>query len=543
MAKYSIGVDFGTLSARAVLLNIENGDIAARAEYIYPHKIMEELPDGTALPIESAYAHPADYMEGLQSVIAKVTRDIDKTEVVSIGLDATSCSVLPLGAGGVPLCLSEEFASHPHAYIKLWKHHTAAPQAKRLYDTAVSRQERFLADCGGNINAESFFPKVLETFEQDRAVFDAAVAFTEVGEWLTMILTGKLCSAESIACFKRFYHPFRGYPAADYFETVASGFGKVLPKLKGKMLSVGALAGTLNERSAKALGLTTEVRVAVPQVDAHAAVAAVGGKAGDLVTVMGTSGVSLLCSHADSGMDGVYSSSAHCFLPDAYGHEGGQSSVGDTFAHFTENFVPHSYVKKAKENKQTIHQYLTALASELKVGQSGLLALDWTGGVRTPLMDYSLSSAVLGITNHTHPEEIYRALLEAVAFGSRRIKDIFEDHGHKITRVFCTGGIPRKNKLFCQILADVYACEIQVCTTEDACALGSAIQGVFTLDGVRRDSVLADLASREIERFYPDFIDREIYGSLYKEYLRLCELMNGYESVMKKVTAIKEASK
>lgn len=540
MAKYSIGLDFGTLSVRGVLADIADGNIVARAEYVYPHKIMKELPDGTTLSPESAYAHPADYMTGLQTVIAKVIKGIPKEDILSIGLDATSCSVLPLGAGGAPLCFNEEFQNSPHAYIKLWKHHSATRQAARLQEVAVQHSERFLSDLGGTINAENFFPKVLETFEEDRKVFDTAVCFVEVAEWLALLLTGRLCTSESMACFKRFYHPFRGYPAADYFEAVSSGFGKVLSKLKGKILPVGACAGTLNERIAGILGLNPEVRVAVPQIDAHTAVAAVGGKAGDFVTVMGTSGVSLLCSHSDTGMAGIYSSSAHCLLPDAYGHEGGQPAVGDTFAHFADTFVPREYHKAAKAEDKDIHTYLTDLASNLKAGQSGLLALDWCGGVRTPLMDYNLSGALIGMTNRTRPEEVYRALLEGVAFGTRRIKEIYESHGHQIHRVFCTGGIARKNKLFCQILADVLACDVHVCETEDGCALGCAIHGAFTLDEQPHQRTLRDMCDERVTTFYPDFVAREIYGEMYKEYLRLAETMGGYESVMKKIYKIKE---
>ena len=540
MANYSIGVDFGTLSARAVLVNIASGEVKARAEYVYPHEIMKELPGGAKLPDDSAYAHPADYMTALQTVIAEVAKAAEPNEVRAIGLDATSCSVIPLGQGGMPLCLMDHFKNSPHAYIKLWKHHSAAPQAARLQQVALQHGERFLSDLGGVINAESFFPKVLETFEQDRAVFDSAVCFAEVGEWLTLLLTGKLCTAESMACFKRFYHPFRGYPDNGYFEAVSNGFGKVLGKLKGKVLPVGAAVGPLNEQMAEILGLSTDVQVVTPQVDAHAAVAAVGGKHGDLVAVMGTSGVSLLCSHADTGMEGIYSSTAHSFLPDTFGHEGGLTSVGDTFGYFVNNFVPERYFKAAEEKGVTIHTYLSELAAEKKAGESGLLALDWCGGVRTPLMNYSLTGALIGMTNRTTPEEIYRAHLEAVAYGSRRIKEIFENHGHKINRIFCTGGIPHKNKLFCQILADVFACEIKVCHTPDGCALGSAIQGAFAVGEGKPEQIVADMCSKDTESFYPDFLDRDVYAELYKEYLRLADNMGGYESIMKKVYRIKE---
>ncbi len=540
MAKYSIGVDFGTLSARAVLVNVEDGNVMARATYAYPHKIMNAMPDGSRLPQNSAYAHPADYMKALQSVITTVAKAVDREEIVSIGLDATSCSVIPLGQGGMPLCFNDRFKNSPHAYIKLWKHHTTAPQAERLQQIAVQQGQRFLSDLGGKVNAETFFPKVLETFEYDRAVFDNTLCFAEVGEWLTMLLTGKLCTAESVACFKRFYHPFRGYPENDYFEAVANGFGKVLQKIKGKVLPVGACVGTLNPQMAEILGLEPTVQVVAPQVDAHAAMAAVGGKPGDMVLVMGTSGVALLCSHSDTGMPGIYSSSAHCFLPDTYGHEGGSTSVGDTFDYFVNTFVPQSYHKAAKAEGVDIHTHLSKLAEQCKAGESGLLALDWCGGVRTPLMDYSLTGALVGMTNHTKPEEIYRAHLEAAAFGARRIKEIYEEHGHKVSRVFCTGGIPRKNELFCQILADVLNCEILACTSEDACALGSAIQGAFTLTEQKAEKTLTDMCSSDFRRYYADFLARDVYQELYGEYLRLCEVMGGYESIMKKVTAIKE---
>lgn len=543
MAKYSIGVHFGALSVRAVLVDISGGEIAAQAEYVYPHKIMETLPDGTPLAPHGAFAHPGDYMEGLQSVVSKLAKKAAKEEIVSLGLDAASCSVLPLSAGGVPLCFSEEFASHPHAYIKLPMHRTCAPCAARLQQIAHQRSEKFLSDLGGTITADAFFPKVLETYEQDRAVFDGTAVFVEVAEWMTLILTGKLIASESMACFRRFYHPFRGYPAKDYFEAVASGFGAVLGKLKGKMLPVGACVGTLHERTAEILGLSPHVKVVTPQIDTHAAMAAVGGKNGDLLTVTDGESVSLLCSHSDTGLAGIHSSSAHCFLPDAYGHEGGQPSVGDTLAHFADHFLPKEYYKKAKEAEKNIHPYLTDLAGRCKAGQSGLLALDWNGGVRTPLLEDSLGSAMLGITNRTRPEEIYRALLEAAAYGARRIKELYEDHGHKITRIFVAGRMVRENKLFCQILADVYACDIQVCNTEDICALGSAIQGAFALEEARPERVVADMCSKEMEPYYPDFLERDIYDALYKEYLRLAETMGGYDSVMKRVTAIKENTK
>lgn len=538
MAKYSIGLDFGTLSVRGVLVDIDTGEIAKTSVFSYPHGVMKQLPDGKELPKESAYAHPADYMEGMQKVVAGLTKD--NPEVVAIGIDATSCSVIPLAANGSPLCFKSEFADREHAYIKLWKHHCATEQARHLFDVAKERGERFLSDSGNTINAESFFPKALETFEEDREVFAATALFMDVGEWLTMMLTGKLTVSQPLACFKRLYHPFRGYPAREYFETVATGFSAVLDKLKGKLIPVGGQAGTLHPRSAALLGLPEGIAVAPAQIDAHTAVAAVGGRSGDMVCVMGTSGVSLMCSHSDSGMDGVYTSSAHTFLPDTYGQEGGQSAVGDSFGWFADNCVPPEYHDRAMEKEMNLQAYLSELAGELQAGESGLLALNWTGGVRTPLADYSLTANVLGLTLTTKPEEIYRALLEGSIYGARRIRDIYANHGHTITRVFLGGGIPRKNALFCQLFADILGCEVQVCSIEDSCALGSAILAAMATGERKSEDVLDAMRHRQMTSYYPDFKARETYDKLYAQYLRLSDMMSGYDSPMRKVKKIKE---
>lgn len=540
MAKYSIGLDFGTLSVRGLLVDIATGQIAARTEYSYPHKIMKTLDDGTTLPSDAAYAHPSDYIDGMKTVITALVKEKGEGEIISLGLDATSCSVIALSQNGAPMCLSPEWKDHPNAYIKLWKHHTTRTYAERLQTVAAQRGERFLSDCGNTVNAESFFPKVLETFEQDRDLYNATALFMDVGEWLTLVLTGKLIQSEALACFKRFYHPFRGYPAKEYFEAVAPEFGSVLSKLRGKMLSVGAQAGEIHPRTAEALGLPEGIIVSVPQIDAHTAMAAVGGKAGDMVNVMGTSGVCLLCSHSDSGMDGIYSSSAHCFLPDAYGHEGGQSSLGDSFAWFVNHCVPPEYHDAALEKDISLYDHLSALAANKKAGESGLLALNWLSGVRTPLMDFSLTGSLIGISSHTKPEDIYRALLEAALFSTRQIRDIFKNHGHTISRYFLSGGIPRKNKLFCQLSADILGVDIQACNFEDCCALGSAILAAIAEGSEKQETLLENMRCREIEVYYPDFAARDTYDKLYYEYQRLGSIMGGYDSVLRRVSEVKE---
>ncbi len=539
MANYSIGLDFGTLSVRGVLVNISSGEIEASSEYEYPHGVMDRLEGGRRMPLGTALAHPADYMEGLQQVVRSLIAQKPQGDIVAIGVDATSCSVVPLAQNGSPLCLTNRFSDHPHAYIKLWKHHCAVKQAERLYLVAKERGERFLSDCGGSVSAESFFPKVLETFEEDRDVFDSAALFLEVGEWITLILTGKLTASQSMACFKRFYHPFRGYPEAAYFETVAPQFAAVLDKLKGKMIPVGTAAGTLHRTAAEILGLPVGIAVAAPQIDAHTAPAAVGAKAGDMVCVMGTSGVSLMCSHSDSGMEGIYSSSAHCFLPDGYGHEGGQSALGDTFGWFVENALPPHYHDAAMEKERSLHEHLCRLAAKKKAGESGLLALNWWSGVRTPYADHTLSGSIVGLTLSTKPEDIYRALLEASIYDTRRIRDSFQNRGHKVYRLFLCGGVARQNEFFCRLFADIMGMDVQLCHTQDACALGSAIHAAFAWGEEKNEMILSSMRSKQIKPFYPDFDTKEVYDKLYAQYLRLSENMNDYDSVMRKIREIK----
>ena len=544
MAEYGIGLDFGTLSARAVLIGEENGSPLAQAEYKYPHGVLSALPEGEKLPERSALAHPADYIEGLQTLLTDVIQKsgVDPADIKSIGVDATSSSVVPLGKNGLPLCMQPEFADRAHAYIKLWKHQTAVTQTERLQRVAEDLGERFLTDCGNKISVESFFSKVLETFEEDREVYDAAFAFCEVGEWITLLLTGKLITSESTAAFKRFYHPFRGYPAPSYFDTVARGFGSVVrDKIHGDVLPVGESVGTLHPKMAKLLGLGEDVTVSVPLIDAHSAVAACGGNVGDLILIMGTSGVELLVSHNDTGMNGVFSSAAHTFLPDVYGHEAGQSSVGDTLSWFAQNYMPPEYHDSAIEKQMSPHEYLTSLAEKLPAGGSGLLALDWNAGVRTPLMDFTLSGALIGLTNGTRPEEIYRALLEAVAFGVRRNKECFETHGHTVSRVLCCGGIPKKNRLFCRILSNVLGREIEVLSVTNACAVGSAIQGVIARGKQPARTVLSARCITETEAFSPDFEEQAVYDRLYKEYLRLSDRLSDYEGIMQTLFDIKRS--
>lgn len=537
MANYSIGLDFGTLSVRGVLVDIETGEIANSAIYTYPHGVMKALPDGKELPGDSAYAHPADYMKGLQKVVGQLIKE--ETSVVAIGIDAPACSVIPLATNGSPLCFKSEFADREHAYIKLSKHHSAGTQAQRLSDVAKERGERFLADNGNSIPAQDFFPKVLETFEQDREVYAATAVFMDIGEWLTLILTGKLIASQSIACFKRLYHPFRGYPSRDYFESVSAGFGSVLDKLKGKMLPVGSSAGQLHERTASLLGLPTNITVAAPQIDTHTTLAAVGGRHSDMICIMESDGVNLLCSHSDSGMDGIYSSSAHSFLPDSYGHHGEQNAIGESFDWFAGNCLPPEYHNKALEKEISVQQYLSLLAAEFQAGESGLIALNWFDGMSAS-SDRSLSATILGLTLSTKPEEIYRALLEGALFNTRRIRDIYASHGHTITRVFLGGAIACENELFCQLFADILGCDVQVCPIQDISALGSAILATMAVDGYDKRKVLDAMHHRQMKDYSPDFKARETYDKLYAQYLRLSDIMSNYESPMRKIKEIKE---
>ena len=555
MAKYSIGVDYGTQSGRAVLVEIGTGREVATSVKAYSHGVMDEfLPDGvTRLEHDWALQHPADYIEVLEYTIPAVLNDagVAADDVIGIGIDFTACTVLPIDENGTPLCFSEKYQQNPHAYVKLWKHHAAQEEANRLNEIAEKRGDAFLQRYGGKISSEWLFPKLWQIANEASDVYEEMDQFVEAADWVISQLTGQLKRNSCTAGYKAIWHKQDGYPSKDFFRNLDERFENVVQeKLSGDIYAIGDKAGELTEWAAALTGLKRGTAVAVANVDAHVAVPAVGiTEPGKLLMIMGTSTCHILLGDEEKMVPGMCGVVEDGVIPGFMGYEAGQSCVGDHFEWFTKNAVPKAYHEEAEVRGVNIHQLLTEKASRLAVGESGLLALDWWNGNRSTLVDADLTGVLLGATLQTKPEEIYRALIEATAYGTRTIVEAFRDSGVPIHEVYACGGIAEKNALMMQIYADVLDMEIRISASSQTPALGSAMFGAVAAGKERGGYDDIKEAAKEMARlkdvvYRPRKADAEVYGLLFAEYTRLYDYFGrGENNVMKHLKAIKKASR
>ncbi|SHS67409.1 ribulokinase [Mycobacteroides abscessus subsp. abscessus] len=554
MGKYSIGVDYGTQSGRAVLVEIGTGKEVATAVKTYTHGVMDEfLPDGlTKLEHDWALQHPTDYLEVLQITIPEVLEkaQVSPEDVVGVGIDFTACTVLPIDEFGSPLCLKSEYRANPHSYVKLWKHHAAQDEANRLNEMAEQRGEAFLTRYGGKISSEWMIPKVWQILNEAPDIYEAADQILEATDWVIYQLTGEINRNSCTAGYKAIWHKQEGYPSKDFFKALDPRLENVVEeKLSTKILPIGAKAGEITEAAAKLTGLKPGTAVAVANVDAHVAVPAVGiTEAGKLLMIMGTSTCHILLGEEERMVPGMCGVVEDGVLPGFMGYEAGQSCVGDHFEWFTENCVPESYQVEAKAKGVNIHQLLTEKASQLKVGQSGLLALDWWNGNRSTLVDADLTGVLLGATLLTKPEEIYRALIEATAYGTRMIVETFRENGVPVNEVYAAGGIAEKNSLMMQIYSDVLNMDIKISASSQTPALGSAMFGAVAAGKERGGYDTITDAAKEMgsvkDEFYqPKLENAAVYNVLYSEYARLYDYFGrGENNVMKTLKKLKNTS-
>lgn len=544
MKKYSIGIDFGTLSGRALLVDLATGKECATAVYEYPHGVMADtFLDGRRLPPDYALQHPRDYIEVLEHTIPAILHEggASADEIAGIGIDFTACTVLPTTEDGTPLCFEERFCDEPQAYVKLWKHHAAQAYADKM--TALCEGTPLLARYGGKVSSEYIFPKIAETAEEAPAVYDAAARFVEAGEWIIWYMTGKECHSAGMAGFKGMWSDADGYPSDEILTALSPRLhGIIGTKIVGEIGYAGECAGTLMESFAKTVGLCAGIPVSVPCIDAHAALPATGiTEAGPMLLILGTSACHIFMSDKEAPVPGICGIVKGGLLKDYYCYEAGQSCFGDHFDWFVTNCVPASYTEEAKSRGVNIHKLLREKAGALKIGESGLVALDFFNGNRSVLMDSELSGVIVGLTLATKCEEIYRALLEAVAFGTRTILDNFETHGIPVGNLLAAGGIAEKDPLLMQILADVTNREIRISGSAQAGALGSAIFGALAGGVFATASDAARAMAKVSDTLYtpsPDAV--KAYDALYAEYLTLHDHFGrGGNDVMKRLRAIK----
>ena len=529
MSKYSIGIDFGTLSGRAVIVEIDTGEEVATSVCEYKHAVMSEtFVDGSSLPADYALQHPKDYIDVLCFVLKDCfdKADILAEDIVGIGVDFTAATILPVTQDGTPLCFLDEFKDNPHAYAKLWKHHAAQKEADEINRLAKETEQPWLKRYGGIISSEWLFPKVLEILRQDKTVYDNTFRFIEAGDWIVWYLTGNETHSVCTTGFKAIWDETGGYPDKDFL-------GKLSPELRdivGNKISTNVIkftepAGYLTEKIADITGLKQGTPVMPAFIDAHAALPALGVvEPGDLLMIIGTSSCHILLGKDAVNIPGISGYVKDGIIDGLYAYEAGQSCVGDSFDWFIKNCVPASYFEEAEKQGINIHKLLREKAKLLPPGSNGLLALDWWNGNRTPYVNGNLTGTIIGLDIHTLPEEIYRALIESTAYGTKRILEIYEENGISINRLYAAGGIAEKDELLMQIYADVTGREIYLSGTSQACAYGSAVLGSVNANGYNSITEASTKMKKIKDVIYrPDSQNTKMYAELYAKYKTLSD--------------------
>jgi L-ribulokinase len=517
-SSYAIGVDFGTESGRALLLDLSSGEELAVGVVPYPHRVIDrELPaSGQRLEPDWALQDPDDWVLVLEDAIAYVLAQagIPAGRVIGLGIDFTSCTVLPVASDGSPLCRYEHFRGRPHAWPKLWKHHAAQPVADRLSEVALERGEAFLSRYGGRISSEWYFPKLIELWLEDREIYDEAYAFIEATDWVVWWLTGNEIRQSCTAGYKAMWSPEDGLPPVEYFEAAFPGFDTPAQKLGTTFVPLGTRAGTLRSQAAEAIGLPASVCVAVGNVDSFVSVPGAGVQTpGTFVMVVGTSICDMVVDPGETRLPGITGVVRDGILPGLYGYEAGQAAVGDMLAWFVET-IGGSY------------EQLEPAASDIGPGQTGLVALDWWNGNRSILADADLAGMICGLTLHSSRPEIYRALLESIAFGNRRIVENFEEHGVSLAGIVACGGIADRSPLLMQLIADTSGRHVRVPGSPEIPARGSALFGAVAA-GAFKDIGEAVAAMRPgVARTYsPDVAAKTTYDQVYEIYRNLHDIL------------------
>jgi L-ribulokinase len=520
--RYVVGVDYGTLSGRALVVRVEDGAEMGTAVHEYRHGVIDRtLPaTGAALPPDWALQDPEDYLDVLRTAVPAAIADagVDPARVIGISTDFTACTVLPTLADGTPLCRLPELAGRPHAYTKLWKHHAAQGQADRINALAHERGEPWINRYGGKISSEWQFAKGLQLLEEDPEIYARAERWIEAADWIVWQLCGVETRNVCTAGYKGIYQD-GSYPSAEYLAALNPDFAGFVAKLEHPLLPLGALAGGLTAQAAAWTGLPEGIAVAAGNVDAHVtAPAAQAISPGQLVMIMGTSTCHVMNGDSLAEVPGMCGVVEGGIVAGGYGYEGGQSGVGDIFAWFVDSSLPAEYRAEAERRGIGPHEYLSELAAAQRVGQHGLVALDWHNGNRSVLVDHELSGVIVGQTIATRPEDVYRALVEATAFGTRTIIDAFEGSGLPVTELVAAGGL-LKNRFLMQLYADVTGRPISVIGSDQGPALGSAIHAAVAA-GAYPDVPTAAAAMGRVQRrvYEPDAGRAKAYEALYDEY-------------------------
>lgn len=546
--QFVVGVDYGTLSGRAVVVRVADGREMGSAVHEYRHAVMDSrlAATGERLPPDWALQVPSDYVDVLRLAVPEAVRaaGIDPAAVIGIGTDFTACTMIPTTADGTPLNELDGLAGRPHAYVKLWKHHAAQSQADRINRTAEARGEKWLPRYGGLISSEWEFAKGLQLLEEDPELYHLMDHWVEAADWIVWQLTGRFTRNACTAGYKGILQDGE-YPSRDFLAALNPEFGGFAEeKVAHTIGALGSRAGTLTARAAEWTGLPEGIAVAVGNVDAHvAAPAAKATTPGQMVAIMGTSTCHVMNSDVLREVPGMCGVVDGGIVDGLYGYEAGQSGVGDIFGWYVDNQVPQADKDSAAAAGQSVHEYLTEQARTQPVGGHGLVALDWHSGNRSVLVDHELSGMVVGLTLSTRAHEVYRALLEATAFGTRKIVETFNASGVPVTDFIAAGGLLR-NRFLMQTYSDVLRMPISTIGSDQGPALGSAIHAAVAA-GAYPDVPAAGDAMGNVTRaaYTPDPDRADAYDALYAEYERLHDYFGrGGNPVMRRLKEIRRAA-
>jgi len=533
---YTVGIDFGTESARAVLVDVGDGQEVATKVHRYRHGVLDHsLPDGTPLPADWALQHPQDWLDALEGLLREMARAATADQIVGIGVDFTSCTLLPATREGVPLCLLDGFRARPHAWPMLWKHHAAQPYADRINASGWDLLKYY----GGKTSSEWLWAKAWQILEEAPDVFQTADRLIEGGDWITWQLTGQEVRSVCQAGYKAHWQKGRGYPEAAFLSRLHPDLPRALDKLAPPQ-PLGFPAGGLTSSWAERTGLREGIPVATAVIDAHASVPAMGvTRPGVLVAILGTSACHLLLSEKYLAIPGISGVVEDGIIPGFFGYEAGQVSFGDIFEWYVLTHAAALYGGEEEAFGKLLQE-----AARLRPGESGLLALDWWNGCRTPYVNANLSGMIVGLTLATEPPHIYRALLEAAAFGTRRVIETFEAGGLSVEEIRVCGGVAERNKLLLQIIADVTGREVLDSQVLHASAVGAAIYAAAAAGVYGSVQEAAErMGSRKgtVLRPVPGHVS--IYDELYADYKGLAEYFGAAASeIMRKLRELRTLS-
>lgn len=555
MSKYTIGLDFGTLSGRAVLVDTSNGRELADSAMNYPHGVMDEYLPGSSvrLPQSTALQHPQDYLDVMEFIIKDVIKKaaVDKKDVIGVSIDFTTCTMFPIRADGTPLCFEEKYRMNPYAYSKLWKDHSSQPYADRMTEAAIERNEPWLARSGGKVSSEWLFPKIWQILDRAPELYDDCDHIIEAGDWVTFMLTGQYTKSYAFAASKAFYFPeCGGYPSEDFFGSLDERLRHVVKdKMDGPVLGICERAGRVTADAAKRFGLCEGTAVGTPHPDAHVACPALNmHEEGDMCAVFGTSACFMIIGHKDAVAKGTCGTANNVLMPGFYGYEAGLCCLGDHFAWLCNNLAPAEYKEDAERLGIPVIKYMISKAAKQAPGEHGLIALDWWNGNRNVLIDSELSGLLIGMDLRTRAEDILRALIEATAFATKVVIDTFAEYEIAVKRIVACGGIARKDPFTMQLYADILNVEIGIAGSSQVPALASAIfasvaagKAAGGYDDIYEAS--AHMSNVSDVKYTPNPEAHKVYMKLYEEYRRLHDYFGrGGNDVMKRLLAIKAQS-